>query len=99
MRIKHRELELRFRDLETVPGSSAKSPEDQLPFHDNAAVNAHMEQLNNAISVLRKEKVDLTAQLRKQQTTALHLQGRVDQLSKQVATFISNPCTKLLMIK
>lgn len=88
LRIKYRELELRFHDLETIPGSSAKPLEDQLPFHDNAAVNAHLEQLNNAISVLRKEKVDLTAQLRKQQTTAMHLQGRIDQLSKQVATFI-----------
>ena len=59
-----------------------------MPIHNNASVNAHLEQLNNTISMLRREKVELTAQLRKMQTAAIHLQGRVDQLAKQVLIII-----------
>lgn len=53
---------------------------------DNIHVAMHVEQLNNMIGTLRAEKVELTAQMRKQQSRIVHLESAVDQLSKQVGS-------------
>ena len=51
---------------------------------NNMLVKAHVEQLNDTISTLRSEKVEMSAQLRKMQTRLHHLETHGDQTAKQV---------------
>ena len=52
---------------------------------DNIYIASHIEQLNNTVGNLRKEKVELTMTLRKQQSCSVQLEGLMDHLTKQVS--------------
>jgi predicted RNase H-like nuclease (RuvC/YqgF family) len=56
---------------------------------DSVAISSHIQQLNNTIGALRSERMELTAQLRKNQLRIVHLENTVDQLSKQVNWLIT----------
>lgn len=51
---------------------------------DNTIINSHMKTLNETINILRKEKCDLTALCKKQQTKIIHFEKNSNDLSEQV---------------
>ncbi|KAK3090504.1 hypothetical protein FSP39_012356 [Pinctada imbricata] len=50
---------------------------------DNSAVKRHIESLNEQIGALRSEKVELSAQVKKQQAKIQYLETTVDRLNKE----------------
>jgi predicted RNase H-like nuclease (RuvC/YqgF family) len=56
---------------------------DGRPF-DNTIINDHVESLNQKVTVLRKEKMELTSYLKKQQIRVMHLEKNVASTSEQL---------------
>jgi len=74
---KNRQLQVQLDDLVL----NKKLPES---LNDNVIINSHIKTLNETISILRKEKCDLTALCKKQQTKLIHLEKNSNDLAEQV---------------
>ncbi|XP_071106451.1 coiled-coil domain-containing protein 57-like isoform X1 [Haliotis cracherodii] len=68
-----------------MPGvvSHADSDDVMAEVKDNTVVRNHIQMLNNMLGSVRSEKVELTAQVRKQQARIQYLESRGSQLEKQ----------------
>ncbi|XP_046573024.1 coiled-coil domain-containing protein 57-like isoform X2 [Haliotis rubra] len=68
-----------------MPGvaSHAENDDIMVEVKDNTVVRNHIQMLNNMLGSVRSEKVELTAQVRKQQARIQYLEGRGSQLEKQ----------------
>ena len=51
---------------------------------DNTVINSHIKSMNETICILRKEKMDLTAFCKKQQTKLLHIEKNSSELAEHV---------------
>ncbi|XP_060080442.1 coiled-coil domain-containing protein 57-like [Ylistrum balloti] len=90
-----RSLRKKTRDLENlveegkrygkipVAISSATEQEVMTEVKDNPTLRHHISSLNETIGALRSEKVELSAQVKKQQARIQHLEKSVEQLSKE----------------
>ncbi|XP_022315255.2 coiled-coil domain-containing protein 57-like [Crassostrea virginica] len=90
LRKRNRELE---HDLDTyrkygrappvAPSSREQEEEAMAEVKDNSAVRTHIQSLNDQIGALRSEKIEMTAQLKKQQARIQYLEGMVEKLNKE----------------
>lgn len=90
LRKRNRELE---HDMDTyrkygrappvTPSSKEQEEEVQEEVKDNSAVRSHIQSLNDQIGALRSEKIEMTAQLKKQQARIQYLEGMVEKLNKE----------------
>ncbi|OWF50285.1 coiled-coil domain-containing protein 57-like [Mizuhopecten yessoensis] len=90
-----RSLRKKIRDLESlveegkrygkipVSTSSASEQEVMAEVKDNPTLRHHISSLNENIGAFRSEKVELSAQVKKQQARIQHLEKTVEQLSKE----------------
>ncbi|XP_062605506.1 coiled-coil domain-containing protein 57-like [Saccostrea cucullata] len=90
LRKRNRELE---HDLDTyrkygrvppvAPSTSEQTQEVLAEVKDNSAVLSHIQSLNDQIGAMRSEKIEMTAQLKKQQARMQYLEGMVEKLNKE----------------
>lgn len=90
LRKRNRELE---HDMDTyrkygkappvAPSNKEQEEEVQEEVKDNSAVRSHIQSLNDQIGALRSEKIEMTAQLKKQQARIQYLEGMVEKLNKE----------------
>ncbi|XP_067671855.1 coiled-coil domain-containing protein 57-like isoform X2 [Haliotis asinina] len=68
-----------------MPGVTSHPENDDVmaEVKDNTVVRSHIQMLNNMLGSVRSEKVELTAQVRKQQARIQYLESRGSQLEKQ----------------
>ncbi|KAK2180134.1 hypothetical protein NP493_458g04063 [Ridgeia piscesae] len=85
LKAKYNALEMMKRnDLDTGDGChKGVAKDNKLVANDNPQVLRHIEELNSSIGQLRGDKVELTAQVRKQQARIQHLERTVTELGKQ----------------
>ncbi|XP_074647544.1 coiled-coil domain-containing protein 57-like [Tubulanus polymorphus] len=85
MKSENEALEQKLRDRQRIPAAVSPISNTDVfnEIGDNLLVRTHVQSLNEMIGVLRGEKVDLSAQVKKQQAKIFHLENMVSQLSKQ----------------
>lgn len=91
LRKKTRDLEgqmMNARKHGQIPAVSMVTNEQEVmaQVKDNHIVKSHMQSLNETIGALRTEKVELSAQVKKQQARISYLDNLIDKLSKEPKT-------------